>query len=664
MNGLAAYRTVVLAIGLIFAAHQPLGARTTSKDEQIPLSYKHHQDWMVAQATGSDGTAAVARLTASSGSIPKKGDTVGITLEIQNASAGQHVRLQNSNHGATFFTKTFGDSVQAAIAAIPGSTARKITDQQVEIELPAGSYKISISQTVSDQKITSTIDDASWASGLQLQVDWLLSTAPTNGMAIDRGHSAISKWITYQEAQQAPAATAQGAPADARWSILRSVPNIGPGGTVTFEIHETNYALASPAKLKLAVDGSSTASDADFVQGLQAAINTASSSDIGFDAPTGTLTFGPKAVFPFTFTMTAGPAASAGKDYILAISGSQVGTIDVARAGVRLGTLEMPSVTPMLGVNESSGEFGVGQYAFKYIYPGQDRINWVADQGFTIMRVPFVFQNLQPASGAPLTEASMTPLDAVVTGCAERQIVCVLDMHNYGTYYSDDSSSSGVPGTPNISNLRLADLWGKIAARYRDNPSVWFGLMNEPHQQTALEWVKTSNAIAAAIRATGAKNKILFSGTAWDGAWTWTSSGNAGQMLKAYDPGNNFAFEAHQYLDADGSGTSPNCVAGSGAARLTPFTDWLHKYRLYGIIGEVGWGANPSCDVEASALLDAWRAAPASTTNGGYIGLTYWANGPWWPDSYMYLAEPRPFPTGPEPAQLKTLKLYLPHASP
>lgn len=662
MDRLAAYRTVVLAITLIFAFDQPLGAGTTSENERIPLSHAHHRDWMLAQATGTDGAAAVARLTtANSGSLLKKGDTIGITLEIQNATAGQHVRLQNSNHGATSFTKTFGDSVQAAIAAIPGSTVRKITDQQVEIELPAGSNKISISQTVSDQSIPGTIDDASWAPGLQLQVDWLLSTAPTNAIAVESSHSVISKWITYQEVQQPPPAAAQGTPADARWAILRSVPNIGPGGTVTFEIHETNYALTSPARLKVVIDGASTATDADFVQGFQAAINAAPSNDISFDAPTSTLTFGPKAAFPFTFTMTAGPAASPGKDYILGISGNQVGTIDVARAGIRLGELEIPSETPMLGVNEASGEFGVGQYAFKYVYPGQDRIGWVADQGFTIMRIPFVFQNLQPASGAPLNEASMGPLDAVLTGCAGRHLVCVLDMHNYGTYYSDDSSASGLPGTPNISNSRLADLWGKIAARYRDNPWVWFGLMNEPHQQTALEWIKTSNAIAAAIRATGAKNKILFSGTAWDGAWTWTSSGNAGQVLKAYDPGNNFAFEAHQYLDADGSGTSANCVAGSGAARLAPFTDWLRKYRLYGIIGEVGWGANPGCEVEARALLDAWRAAPASATGGGYIGLTYWANGPWWPDSYMYLAEPRPFPAGSEPAQLKTLKLYLPH---
>ena len=255
----------------------------------------------------------------------------------------------------------------------------------------------------------------------------------------------------------------------------------------------------------------------------------------------------------------------------------------------------------------------------------------------------------------------MRQLDPVLSECAARRIVCLLDMHNYGSYYLDDSAASqGLPGTVDASNARLANVWAAIASRYKGNSYVWFDLMNEPHQQTALEWVKTDNAIAAAIRATGATNKIIFQGTAWDGAWTWATSGNATQMLKAYDPGNNYAFEAHQYLDSDGSGTSPTCVAGSGTTRLDSFTKWLQKYALQGIIGEVGWAANAGCTSEAMALLDSWQAATTSTSAGGYIGLTYRAAGPWWPDGYMYLAEPRPFPTGAEPTQLTTLKGYLP----
>jgi hypothetical protein len=110
---------------------------------------------------------------------------------------------------------------------------------------------------------------------------WLLSSAPSNG---------------------AP----QGAASDARWSLMRSIPNIGTGGTVTFEIDKTNYPLTSSTTLDIAVDAASTAGDADFTQGLQASIAAALNANVTYDPHTGILTFGPETVFPFTFAMTAG----------------------------------------------------------------------------------------------------------------------------------------------------------------------------------------------------------------------------------------------------------------------------------------------------------------------------------------------------------------------
>jgi endoglucanase len=579
-----------------------------------------------------------------------QGDTIITALDVHNTVAGQKIRIQNSNHGAGHFTTDFGADIRAAVATVPGVTCMQINAQQMEITLAAGTYTIPITQTVTRQKIAGSIDDAPGVSGTQLQVDWLLSMAPSNGAPVERGYAVISRWITY---------TQQGTAADARWSLLRSAPNIGTGGTVTFEIGMTNTALSSDVTLHIAVDAASTAGDADFTRGLNASIAAAANGKVSFDPHTGTLTFGPETVFPFSFAMTAG-AVDANKDYILDIRDSQIGQIDVAQAGVRLGSLALPSMTPLLGFNEASGEFGIGNY--KYSYPGKDRIDWVATHGFGIIRVPFLFQNIQAASGTNLNEAAMRQLDPVLSECAAKRVVCLLDMHNYGSYYLDDSAASqGLPGGIDVANARLSELWAQIASRYKGNSYVWFDLMNEPHQQTALEWIKTDNAIAAAIRATGAANKIIYQGTAWQGAWTWTTSGNAKELLKAYDPGHNYAFEAHQYLDRDGSGTSPVCVTGSGATRLDPFTTWLKTNGLQGIIGEVGWADNAGCATEATALLDDWRAAATSSAAGGYIGLTYWAAGPMWPDSYMYLAEPRPFPAGADPAQLKTLKRYLPH---
>jgi endoglucanase len=645
----------VLVSLLLFGACAAIAhpGETAEKTEQKSV--------LLAQADRPEG--GVGLTTSWPGPVLNQGDTISHVLEVSRATSGQRVRIQNSNHGANYFTTPFSAAVQAAVATAPGASATKVTDQQMEITLPAGSSQIVIVQTVTKDNIPGNVDDASWAPGTQLQVDWLLSTSPSNGAPVETGRAVDSKWITYGQAStasvepNAPAAS-QSKPSDARWSLLRSPPNIGAGEKVTFEIDKTNYLLTSPATLKIGLDSASTASDRDFAKGLQDAIAASLNANINYDARSSTLTFSPATSFPFSFSMTAGPVG-ANKDYLLELSDNQIGQIDVAKAGVRLGSLSQPPIKPLLGVNEASGEFGVGPYAFKYAYPGKDRIGWAAKQGFGIIRVPFLFQNIQSASGAALNEGAMRQLDFVVNECAVQRVICLLDLHNYGSYYRDDSTEQALPGTSNASNARLAEFWAQIARRYKDQSLVWFGLMNEPNKQTALQWVKTSNAIAAAIRATGASNKIVFQGTAWDGAWHWTTSGNAIQMLKAYDPGGNFAFEAHQYLDADGSGTSPNCVAGSGA-RLVPFTTWLKKNALQGLIGEIGWAANSGCTTEATALLQSFKDATDESSAGGYIGLTYWANGPWWPDSYMFLAEPRPFPGGPEPEQLKLLKSYVP----
>ncbi|WP_279606661.1 hypothetical protein [Sphingobium yanoikuyae] len=61
------------------------------------------------------------------------------------------------------------------------------------------------------------------------------------------------------------------------------------------------------------------------------------------------------------------------------------------------------------------------------------------------------------------------------------------------------------------------------------------------------------------IRAQKISNKLLIPGTAWTGAHNWVSSGNAAQAVKFVDPGKNYAFEVHQYLDAWSTGTTDKC---------------------------------------------------------------------------------------------------------
>src|SRR5215510_5544092 len=62
---------------------------------------------------------------------------------------------------------------------------------------------------------------------------------------------------------------------------------------------------------------------------------------------------------------------------------------------------------------------------------------------------------------------------------------------------------------------------------------------------------------------------------------------NAQAMLNIVDPMNNFAFDVHQYLDSDGSGSHTNIVSETvGLERLTNFTAWLKQNNRKGFLGE------------------------------------------------------------------------------
>lgn len=105
------------------------------------------------------------------------------------------------------------------------------------------------------------------------------------------------------------------------------------------------------------------------------------------------------------------------------------------------------------------------------------------------------------------------------------------------------------------------------------------------------QWATAANEAIAAIRQTGAENLILVPGNAWTGAHSWNQSWygtpNATVMLSIVDPGNNFAFETHQYLDEDSSGQSSTIISETiGQGRLVEFTDWLHANDRRGFLGE------------------------------------------------------------------------------
>jgi Ca2+-binding RTX toxin-like protein len=160
--------------------------------------------------------------------------------------------------------------------------------------------------------------------------------------------------------------------------------------------------------------------------------------------------------------------------------------------------------------------------------------------------------------------------------------------------------------------------------------------MNEPHVQSASQWLDSANAAIAAIRSAGATQTILVPGTAWDGAWTWVSSDNDNVIgAGVIDPANNYAFEVHQYFDQWSSGTSTQVMSDTvGAERLVAATQWAEATGQRLFLGEFGAGSDPASLAALKNMLG-YMAQHQSA----WLGATIWGGGPWWGD-YMFSVEP------------------------
>lgn len=286
------------------------------------------------------------------------------------------------------------------------------------------------------------------------------------------------------------------------------------------------------------------------------------------------------------------------------------------------------------GINLASGEFASGTLRLHkdYTYPSSDSIDYYVSKGMRVFRIPFRAERVvQPTltMGPRLREPDIELLTELIDHAAENDAYILLDMHDYGRMFT-----AGLIGRDESASDEFAAAWRLIAAHVKDRPNVIFGLMNEPNKQSAEEWLTGANAAIAAIRDEGAEQMILVPGSYWSGAHSWVKKDNHSVMLGVEDPADNFAFEVHQYLDSDSSGTSPDVVPGAGSSRLNDFTAWARQHDVRGFLGEFGWADSDAAQAEGKALL-----AHMSENRDVWIGWTYWAGGPWWGD-YMFSVEP------------------------
>lgn len=305
----------------------------------------------------------------------------------------------------------------------------------------------------------------------------------------------------------------------------------------------------------------------------------------------------------------------------------------------------------LVGVSLSGLEFGagVGDVAgTNYYVPSSTEVNYFASKGMNVVRVPFSWDRLQPITlsnglpdpALPLDTAYLGYLRNIVNAAAAVGVQVILDCHNYGMY-DYNGPTDLVIGNNKVLHT-AADyaafqvLWNKIATEFKSNDNVIFGLMNEPlyanTSSAARQWLEAVNWAVDGITAAGATQQILISSPNWDHADNFVGSEfekvisanlNSGQKFYAYG---NYAFEFHQYMDSDGSGThiDPITNANRGVTALTSVTNWAATNNVRLFLGETNVPDDPTSQAALANLI-----SYVSQNSAVWQGLSYWSANKW-----------------------------------
>ncbi|KAJ3500849.1 hypothetical protein NLJ89_g9609 [Agrocybe chaxingu] len=263
-------------------------------------------------------------------------------------------------------------------------------------------------------------------------------------------------------------------------------------------------------------------------------------------------------------------------------------------------------------------------------------------------RIPFKLERLSPLSSGltgSFDQTYLNGLKTIVNYITGRGAFAVVEPHNYMRYNGNVITSTS----------DFQTWWTRLANEFKSNNNVIFDIMNEPHTMDAGVVFQLNQAAVNGIRSTGATQLILVEGTAWTGAWSWVSSGNAGAFQALSDPGNNIAVGANPFHCADVPKLTyypryQKCINISTLTVLVA-TQWLKDTGFKGFLGEMGAGSNSQCIAAIRGALCTMQ------TSGVWIGFTWWAAGPWW-GTYFQSIEP---PNGPSIAQVlpQALKPFI-----
>jgi endoglucanase len=162
-------------------------------------------------------------------------------------------------------------------------------------------------------------------------------------------------------------------------------------------------------------------------------------------------------------------------------------------------------------------------------YITQDDLRAIRAHGMNTVRVPFDYRLFTPEEHPDVwTGPGFELMDRVIRWSAAEGLYVMLDLHAAPCGQTGDNIDNSYGGYPYLfedeaCQARTAEVWRRIAERYRDEPAViGYDLLNEPiphfdevkHLNPLLE--PLYHRLAAAVRAVDPNHLLFLGGAQWD----------------------------------------------------------------------------------------------------------------------------------------------------
>jgi len=262
-------------------------------------------------------------------------------------------------------------------------------------------------------------------------------------------------------------------------------------------------------------------------------------------------------------------------------------------------------------VGEDEGRRFWKTYHENYITP-QD-IRFIKQSGFNSVRVPFSYRLfVSDAAPAKLEGEGYRLLDDVIAWCRKENLYVILDMHAAPGGQTGDNidDSWGYPFLFESAESQdlTVNIWRKIAARYRGEPTViGYDLLNEPiaHYFSAADLnpklEPLYRKIVAGIREVDRNHLIFLGGAQWDTNFKVFGPPFDDKLVYTF---HKYWMEVNQgaiqeYLDFRDKHSVPVWMGESGENT----DEWISSFRTLLDASHIGWCFWPYKRMEATSCV-------------------------------------------------------------